>query len=81
MPLDPNRFTRKTTEAIQAASAGARAAGHSEVTADHLLGALLAQPEGVVNGVLERIGVAGAQLRARVDEALAKRPSVSGATV
>ncbi|HEY3830765.1 MAG TPA: Clp protease N-terminal domain-containing protein, partial [Acidimicrobiia bacterium] len=81
MPLDPNRFTRKTTEAIQAASAAARASGHSEVTADHLLAALLAQPEGVVNGVLERIGVAGAQLRTRVDEALAKRPSVSGATV
>ncbi|HEY1741121.1 MAG TPA: Clp protease N-terminal domain-containing protein, partial [Acidimicrobiia bacterium] len=81
MPLDPNRFTRKTTEALQAASAQARAGGHSEVTAEHLLAALLAQPEGVVTGVLERIGVAGAQLRARVDEALAKRPSVSGATV
>src|SRR3954462_11387737 len=81
MPLDPNRFTRKTTEAIQAASAQARAAGHTEVSAEHLLGALLAQPEGVVAGVLERIGAAGAQLRARVDEALSRRPSGSGATV
>src|SRR3954467_5516374 len=80
MPLDPNRFTRKTTEAIQAASANARAAGHTEVAAEHLLVALLAQPEGVVGGVLERIGVAPAQLGARVGEALNRRPSVSGAT-
>ncbi len=81
MPLDPNRFTRKTTEAIQAASANARAAGHTEVGAEHLLAALLDQPEGVVSGVLERIGVPGGQLRARVEESLARRPSVSGATV
>ncbi len=81
MPLDPNRFTRKTTEALQAASASARSSGHTEVTAEHLLHALLADSEGVVSGVLERIGVAPAQLRAKVDEALARRPSISGATV
>ena len=31
--------------------------GHTEIAAEHLLRALLDQPEGVVNGVLERIGV------------------------
>ena len=81
MPLDPNRFTRKTQEALQAASLAARDRGHTEVGSDHLLAALLEQPEGIVTGVLEQIGVAPAPLRTRVGDAIAKRPKVSGATV
>src|SRR5579862_294796 len=81
MPLDPNKFTRKTQEAIGAAQAAGRAAGNTEIAPEHLLRALLDQPEGVVNGVLESIGVDVAAVRARVDEALARLPQVSGATV
>ena len=81
MPLDPNRFTRKTAEALGAAQAAAREQGHTEVGSEHLLRALLAQPEGIVSGVLERIGVLPAPLAARLDETLAARPRVSGATV
>ena len=58
MAVDPSRFTNKTKEAIQAAAASARDAGHTEVSSEHLLCALLEQPEGVVVGVLERIGIA-----------------------
>ena len=57
MALDPNKFTRKTQEAIGAAQAAGRDAGNTEIAPEHLLRALLDQPEGVVNGVLERIGV------------------------
>ena len=81
MALDPNRFTRKTTEALQGASSAARNAGHTEVSSDHLVRALFDQGEGVVTGVLERIGVVPAQLATKLDERLAQRPSVSGATV
>ena len=81
MPLDPNRFTRKTQEALGAAQARARDAGHTEVGSEHVLRALLDQPEGVVTGVLERIGVDVHTLARRVDESLARRPRVSGATV
>src|SRR4051794_12585860 len=81
MALDPNRFTRKTQEALATATALARDAGNTEVASEHVLRALLDQPEGVVSGVLEQIGVDVAAARRRVDEALAKRPSVSGATV
>jgi len=81
MALDPNKFTRKTQEAIGAAQAAGRDAGNTEIAPEHLLRALLDQPEGVVNGVLERIGVDVGTVRRRVDESLARLPQVSGATV
>ncbi|MCZ7527773.1 MAG: ATP-dependent chaperone ClpB [Acidimicrobiia bacterium] len=80
MPLDPNRFTRKTGEAIGAAQASARDANHSQVAAEHLLAALLGQPEGVVLPVLERMGVAPKVVGDRVAEALERLPRVYGTT-
>src|SRR5215204_5491243 len=80
MPLDPNRFTRKTGEALQAAQALARAQNHSQVTPEHLLAALVSQPEGVVLPVLERVGVPAKTVRDRVDEALQNLPKVYGQT-
>ena len=81
MALDPNKFTRKTQEAIGAAQAAGRDAGHTEIAPEHFLRALLDQPEGVVSGVLERIGVDVNAVRRRVDDELGRLPSVSGATV
>jgi len=80
MPLDPNRFTRKTGEALQAAQAQAREGNHSQVTPEHLLAALVSQPEGVVLPVLERVGVPAKTVRDRVDEALHTLPQVYGQT-
>ena len=70
MPLDPNKFTRKTGEALGAAQALARERNHSQVTPEHLLAALLSQPESVVLPVLERVGVAAATVRNRVEDAI-----------
>jgi ATP-dependent Clp protease ATP-binding subunit ClpB len=81
MAVDPNRFTRKTQEAFAAAQALARDNGHTEITPEHLLRALLDQPEGIVSGVIERIGVEAAAVRKRVDDMLERAPRVSGATV
>jgi ATP-dependent Clp protease ATP-binding subunit ClpB len=81
MALDPNKLTRKTHEALGAAQALGREAGHTEIAPEHLLRALLDQPEGVVNGVLERVGVDVGGLRRRLDDELGRRPQVSGATV
>src|SRR5438552_3221873 len=80
MPLDPNRFTRKTGEALQAAQALAREQNHSQVTPEHLLAALVSQPEGVVLPVLERVGVPAKTVRDRVEEALQSLPKVYGQT-
>ncbi len=81
MALDPNKFTRKTQDAIGAAQAAGRDAGNTEIAPEHLLRALIDQPEGVVNGVLERIGVDLSAVRRRVDDHLGRLPQVTGATV
>src|SRR2546429_5440173 len=80
MPLDPNRFTRKTGEALQAAQALAADQNHSQVTPEHLVAALVSQPEGVVLPVLERVGVPAKTVRDRVEEALQNLPKVYGQT-
>ncbi|MBK9179997.1 MAG: AAA family ATPase [Acidimicrobiales bacterium] len=79
MALDPNRWTLKTQEAIQAAIDGARSANNPEVTPDHLLAALLGQEEGVVLPVLQKVGLAPLALRNQAGEAVAKLPKAYGA--
>ena len=68
MALDPNKLTRKTGEALSAAQAMSREQNHSQVAPEHLLAALVSQPESVVLPVLERLGVASKTVRDRVDE-------------
>jgi ATP-dependent Clp protease ATP-binding subunit ClpB len=80
MALDPNKLTRKTGEALQAAQALARERNHAQVGPEHLLAALVGQPESVVLPVLERLGVTPSAVRDRVDEALSKQAQVYGQT-
>jgi ATP-dependent Clp protease ATP-binding subunit ClpB len=78
MALDPNRWTIKTQEAVQAALENARQSSHPEVTPDHLLVALLGQAEGVVLPVLQALGVNAATLRNTINENLARLPHAYG---
>jgi ATP-dependent Clp protease ATP-binding subunit ClpB len=80
MPLDPNKFTRKTQEALGAAQALARDQHHAQVGSEHLLHALVGQPEGVVLGVLEGVGVSPKNISDRLDAALNAIPKVYGET-
>jgi len=81
VPLDPNRFTRKTTEALNAATSLARERNHQHVHPEHLLAGLLAQAEGVVVPVVEKAGVATKTVRDAVEEALGRVPQVYGQTL
>jgi ATP-dependent Clp protease ATP-binding subunit ClpB len=81
MALDPNRWTLKTQEAVQAATEAARAASNPEVTPDHLLLALLGQSEGIVLPVLTKVGLAPLPLRNATGERLAKLPRAYGSEV
>jgi ATP-dependent Clp protease ATP-binding subunit ClpB len=80
MPLDPNKFTRKSQEAIGAAQALARDQHHAQVGSEHVLHALIGQPEGVVLGVLEGVGISPKNVRDKVDASLSALPQVYGAT-
>jgi ATP-dependent Clp protease ATP-binding subunit ClpB len=80
MALDPNTFTRKTGEALSAAQSLARERSHSQVTPEHLLAALLGQPESVVIPTIERLGVSTKTLRDRVETELGRLPQAYGQT-
>jgi ATP-dependent Clp protease ATP-binding subunit ClpB len=76
--FDPNRWTRKTQEAIQTASSDAAQRSNPEVTPDHLLAALVAQPDGVVLGVLDGLGVAPVEVRNRIQGSIDQLPKAYG---
>ncbi len=78
MPIDPNRFTLKTQEALAAATELAGQRSHAEIGVDHLLSALLNQPEGLALPLLSRAGVDVTHLRNAVADRLAQAPRAYG---
>src|SRR3989442_10325729 len=78
MAFDPNRWTIKTQEAFNGALEAARSASNPEVTPDHLLQALLAQADGTVVPLLQKVGIDPRALRATVEERLTRLPRAHG---
>jgi ATP-dependent Clp protease ATP-binding subunit ClpB len=76
--MDPNRLTEKTQEALHDAQTRALRYGHTEVDVEHLLLALLDQPEGLIPRLLTRAEVDSDSLHSRVERYLEGRPRVSG---
>ena len=76
--MDLSKLTQKSQEAIHLAQEEAVRAGQQQVDTLHLLRALESQEGGVVPRLFERLGVDTQDLRARVEEALATQPRVSG---
>ncbi len=80
MAFDINRFTQKSQEATQASQGIAERNGNSQVEPEHLLLALLEQPEGVVPQVLAKMNVRTGALVQQVRAEIGKLPRVSGAS-
>ncbi|MGB3411868.1 MAG: AAA family ATPase [Microthrixaceae bacterium] len=78
MPLDPNTWTTKTTEAVTAAIELAKARSNPEVTPDHLLAALLGQEESLVLPLVRKLGVNPITLRDSIDAGIASLPTSYG---
>jgi ATP-dependent Clp protease ATP-binding subunit ClpB len=76
--MDPNRLTQKTQEALHDAQTKALRYGHTEVEVEHLLLALLDQPDGLIPRLLGRAEVDLGALHAEVERAVESRPRVSG---
>ena len=77
--MDTNKFTQKSQEAITSAQELALRRHHQQIECEHLLLALLEQPEGLVPRLLEKIGIATAAVENAVADELAKIPAVTGA--
>ncbi|WP_460359390.1 ATP-dependent chaperone ClpB [Mycobacterium sp. ZZG] len=76
--MDINSLTQKSQEALQEAQNIATRMGHTEVDGEHLLAALIDQPEGLVPRLLTAAEVEVAALRADLQRELERRPKVSG---
>jgi ATP-dependent Clp protease ATP-binding subunit ClpB len=77
--LNADRFTIKSQEALQAALSLAATRKHAQATPEHLLAALLAQDDNVLPGVLRKLDVGLATLRADVDAHLDSLPTLANA--
>src|SRR3954453_13222689 len=75
--MQADRFTIKSQEALQAAIAEAAARHHTEVQPEHLLIALIGQPESVVGPVLRKLGARPETIRAELNDALEKLPKIT----
>ncbi|HZT10724.1 MAG TPA: Clp protease N-terminal domain-containing protein, partial [Actinomycetota bacterium] len=74
--MDLDKLTMKTRAALDGAHQQALARNHHEIVPEHVLFALLSDPEGVVYPLLQQLGVQPKELRDRVGEALDRIPKV-----
>ena len=75
--VDVNRMTNRAQEALQQAGGIATRRNHQGVDVEHVLLALLEQPDGVAPRLLEAAGVAPRAVTEAVERELARRPQVS----
>ena len=73
-----DKLTVKAQEAVAAAQALAQERGHPELDSLHLLAALVAQRDGIVKPMLDKIGVNANQLTGLLNAELSRLPKVSG---
>ena len=76
--MDLNRLTQKSQEALHDAQTKALRFGHSDVDGEHLLLALLEQPDGLAPRLLRQAGADPDALDKEIDAELERRPRVSG---
>src|SRR5438094_5396024 len=76
---DLNQLTHKVQEALQQAGGIATRRNHQGIDVEHLLLALLDQPDGLAGALLEATGVAPRVVREAAERELARRPQVRSA--
>jgi len=79
MRLD--RYTQRAQEALLAAQELAVSYNQSQVEPEHLLLALLNQPEGVVPEIVQQLGIDPRNLQSQLEADLARRPKAYGSNV
>ncbi len=69
-----DRFTERAQDATQRALEILQRYGHTQIDTEHVLLALLEQPEGVISQILEALNVDAESLKQRLDEDLRTSP-------
>jgi ATP-dependent Clp protease ATP-binding subunit ClpB len=75
-----DRFTEKSQDALQAAQELAEGVQQQAIEPEHLLLALVEQPEGIVRPVLQKLEARPDEVAGALREESAKKPKVSGAS-
>jgi ATP-dependent Clp protease ATP-binding subunit ClpB len=78
--MNLNKLTVKAQEAVAEAQNLARGAGNPELTAEHLLLALLRQEGGIVTPILNKLGQNSAAIETEIAAEIAKYSKVGGAS-
>ncbi len=76
--MDVERMTQRVQEALNAAYTRALTERNTETSPEHLLAAVLDQPEGIAAPVLQKAGLDPATLGNKVDAAIGALPRLSG---
>jgi ATP-dependent Clp protease ATP-binding subunit ClpB len=76
--MSPQEFTLRAQEALASAQRSALAADHQRIEPEHLLVALLSDPDGIVFPVVCRAGADPGMLDARAQQAVDRLPKVYG---
>jgi len=72
-----DRFTEQAQEAAQRAAEIIQRYGHTQIDTEHLLVALIEQPNGVVPQILEIMSIDSSGLQAKLDEVLRSSPKAN----
>src|SRR5262249_41956838 len=76
--MQMDRLTIKSQEVLQEAQRIAQGYSHQEVDGEHLLLALVGQPDSLIPELLEKIGVPPSKLKPDLERELTRRHKVQG---
>ena len=76
--MNVERMTQRVQEALNAAYTRALTERNTQTTPEHLLAAILDQPEGIAAPILQKAGIDPATLGNKVDQAIGALPRLSG---
>ena len=76
--MNMQKLTQKSMEAVQNARSMAEKYGNQQLEQEHLIYALLSQADGLIPGLLSRMGVSVQNVLADVERSIKKLPKVGG---
>jgi ATP-dependent Clp protease ATP-binding subunit ClpB len=76
--MDPNKLTLKAQEALQEAKSIAEKKHQQQIEVEHLLAALLAQKDGIVIPILQKLGANPDLIHSQLENELNRIPQVTG---